>query len=206
MATPGLADEAPSARERHSRRAPLRALGPVTVALVALVSSAVALAFTLFPGLAPDPGTTFRAHVAVFAVERDVAYGDYLHRIAPSPAHYRQELAGATAGMNPMSRRLELALGGDVAYVESTLEGFKHGDVVLRWSLYHARSGERVRDPQFDDQPGAQVDVDAPTDRTMQLVWFRPPPGDYFVRVGLYDKSDTLLDVADSRHFVVPQR
>lgn len=186
----------------------LRAVGPIAVALVALVSSAVALAFTLWPGLAPDPGTTYRAEVAVFAIERGVTFEEYLHRVAFSPVRYRERRAQIlhALGTPPGEQAGMLTLAGQLVYVESTVEGFKRRSVTLRWSLYDARSRRRVPGPSFADRPAQRLDLDAPTDRTMQLVWIPPPPssGPYFVRVGLYDQRETLLDLADSRPFKTP--
>lgn len=196
-----------SGRGRRSPWAVLRMAGPGSIALVALASSAIALAFTLFPRLAPDPGTTYRAKVAVFAIEPGVTFGAYLHRIAFSRSRYRERRDELLQGEPRSSVAAALRLPGDLAYVASTVEGFKHGSVSLRWSLYEARSGRRVHGESFADVPAARLDLDAPTDRTMQLVWIPSPPpgrGPYFVRVGLYDQNDTPLDIADSRCFYGP--
>jgi hypothetical protein len=204
--TTSEAPPAPVGRARRSRWGALRKVGPTTVGLIALVSSAIALTFTLFPRLAPDPGTNYRAQVSVFAIEHRVTYGEYLHRIAFTPAHYRARRAEALKDTSPDARAGVLRAPGDLVYVSSTVEGFKHGSVSLRWSLYDARTGTRVPGPDFSDAPAADLDLDAPTDRTMQLVWIPPPPGPgwYFVRVGLYDDNDTPLDIADSRRFRGP--
>jgi hypothetical protein len=204
-ATDERTDPAPAGAAQRAPRSLLRRLGPMFVALVALGSSLVALVFTLWPGLKPDPHTTYQAEVAIFAVERGVTFGQYLHRIAFTRERYRErrrEMLGADAD----GQAGLLRLAGEVVYVESMVEGFKHDSVTLRWSLYGARSLRRVRGASFSDVPAAQLDLGAPSDRTMQLLWLPPPQGHgpFRVRVGLYDERDTLLDVADSRPFAAP--
>jgi hypothetical protein len=196
--------EASVRQGRGGRLAALRTAPAMLTALVALASSAVALAFTLWPRLAPDPGTTYRAHVSVFAVERGVSAEQYVRRSAFSAPHRRQlraellKLLGASgADAGPLLR-----VPGEMAYVASQVEGFKHGSVELRWSLYDAGTLRRVRIPGFGDVAAARLDLDAPTDRTMQTLWIPPvPAGPYRLRVALYDTHETLLDVADSSPF-----
>jgi len=203
------ASETPVQRRRAgaARRSPwaaLRMAPAMLTALVALGSSAIALAFTLWPRLAPDPGTTYRAQVSVFAVERGVTGTQFVQRSAFSPAH-RRAVRAALLGMLgvPGSGAGVLAAHGAMAYVASTVEGFKHGSVELRWSLYKARTLRRVSFQGFGDVIGAQLDLTAPTDRTMLTLWIPPTPGLglYRLRVALYDKDETLLDVADSAPF-----
>jgi len=189
---------------RSGRWAALRMAPATLTALVALVSSAIALAFTLWPRLAPDPGTTYRAQVSVFAVERGVTGAQFVQRSAFSPAH-RRELRAALLGMLGVSGAGAgvLPAHGAMAYVASTVEGFKHGSVVLRWSLYDARTLRRVSFGGFGDVMAARLDLDAPTDRTMLTLWIPPTPGPgpFRLRVALYDTHETLLDVADSDPF-----
>ena len=52
---------------------------------LALASSIVALMFTLFPGLKPDPGEKFAAEVSIFAIDRHVSLRDYLQRTNSTP-------------------------------------------------------------------------------------------------------------------------
>jgi hypothetical protein len=199
-------DDAP-AKYGGLRRLSSRGVTAVT-ALVALVASAVALAFDLWPGLKPDPRENFRADVGVFSVDRGVTLDDYLRRTTFSRADYRQarakhlSAAGVPEG-DPSTRGL-LTLAGEVVYVASTLQGFKRRSVTLRWSLYDARTRTRLNGPSFSGVSAAQVEVEAPTDRTLQEIWLPPPPGrgPYFVRVALYDDRDVLLAVADSEPFV----
>jgi hypothetical protein len=180
-------------------------------AFTALVSSLVVLAFTLWPGLKPDPESTYRARVSVFAVEPGVRFGDYLHRLAFSPARYRErrdELLGGESRQDGPAVAAGLArLRGEVVYVRSVVEGFKRRSVQLRWSLYAVRTRRRLPDASFSDVAAASVDGDTPVDRTLQQIWIPPPPGPgpWFVRVGLYDRRETLLDVADSARFRGPR-
>jgi hypothetical protein len=186
---------------------PSRGVTAVT-AMVALAASVVALTFDLWPGLKPDPREKFRADVTVFAVDRGVTLDEYLHRTTFSRADYRQarakqlHAAGVPTG-DPSARGL-LILSGEVVYVASTVEGFKRRSVTLRWSLYNARTRMRLSGSSFSGVSAAKVDLEAPTDRTLQEIWLPPPPGrgPYFVRVALYDRRDVLLAVADSRPFL----
>jgi hypothetical protein len=60
-----------------------RKLTPSNIGIVvALGSSSVALIFTLWPGLAPDPRVNYAADVSVFSVDHGVTCDEYLHRIA----------------------------------------------------------------------------------------------------------------------------
>jgi hypothetical protein len=177
-------------------------------AVVALVVSGTALTFDLWPALKPDPRETFRADVAVFAVDRGVTLDEYLHRTTFSSTDYRKvrDEQLRAAGLKPSSSPTGLlTLSGEVVYVESTVEGFKRRSVTLRWSLYDAQTHVRLRGPSFSGVPAAEVDLEAPTDRTLQEIWLPPPPGEgrYFVRVALYDERDVLLDVGDSAPFAV---
>ncbi|MGN6187612.1 MAG: hypothetical protein ACTHOE_01830 [Conexibacter sp.] len=176
-------------------------------AVAALASSVFALAFSLWPGLKPDPKASYEARVSVFAIEPGVTFGAYLHRLAFSPERYRERRdqllsrgARGAGGAVPLGL---MRLRGEVAYIRTSIEGFKRSSVELRWSMYDARSGRRLHGASFGDIPAASVRGDAPSDRTMQQVWIPPPPGPgpYFLRAGIYDARETLLDVADSAPF-----
>jgi hypothetical protein len=182
--------------------------GTAVTALVALLASVTALTFDLWPGLKPDPREKFRADVAVFAVDRGVTLDEYLRRTTFSQPDYRRareeqtRAAGLPAGSQ--SNAGLLTLSGEVAYVASTVEGFKRRSVTLRWSLYNGRTHSRLRGPSFSGVPAAELELEAPTDRTVQEIWLPPVPGrgPYFVRVALYDQRDVLLAVADSKTFM----
>jgi hypothetical protein len=176
-------------------------------AVVALLSSIVAVGFALWPSLKPDPHEKFSAEVVVLRIDRHVTVNEWLHRITFSADAYRRMRdarvrAELGPGFDRVSARDLLALSGEVAYVESTLEGFKRSSVVLRWSLYDARTHARIR--QFSGRSLALLRLEAPTDRTIQEVWLPPVPGTgpYFIRVALYDKRGVLLAIDDSARFV----
>jgi hypothetical protein len=192
---------------RERRIAPLGyAIG---TALLALASSLVALVFTLWPELKPDPRERLGADVAVFSVEPGVRYGDWLERTSPTDEVLDRrredyvERAALPGQLTAADQRALLGVTGGVAYVRLTIEGFKRRNVRLRWSMYEARSGRRVGDRGFHDVPAAEVDLDAPTDRSVVQLWFPPPPspGEKFVRVELSSAAGVLLAVADSERF-----
>jgi hypothetical protein len=178
-------------------------------AAIAAVAGLVGLVFTLFPGLRPDPGDTFGAKVAVVRVEPGVTADEWLRRTTFSPTAYRQRRAEFLRGPSgsqpdPESARGNLRLRGRIAYVSSALEGFKGESVAVRWSLYDARSKQRL--DRFTNVVAGRIKGDAPSDRTELEVWLPPAPGrgPYFVRVDLYDDRDNLLDSTDSTAFRGP--
>jgi hypothetical protein len=188
----------------------LRTIGPTAVALVALVSSAVAVAFALWPALKPDPRERLGAQVGVYTVETHVSRNDWLHRISGSRREYARRRdaflreAGLDGGLPGRSdtRRL-LGQRGTLFYVTTTIEGFKRRSVQLRWSLYGARHRQRVGSPGLRDVTVAGLRLDAPTDRSFVEVWAPPivRHGTYFARFELVGENGTLLAVADSPRF-----
>jgi hypothetical protein len=169
---------------------------------VAFATSVVALVFTLWPGLKPDPRDRLNAQVSVFAVDRGVTLEAWLRRTTFSEDEYREARARYLASLGVAEKDASglLASSGQSAYVASTVEGFKRRSVRLRWSLYDHATNRRL--PQFSNESGARLNLEAPSDRTLQEIWLPPlGRGRYFLRVALYDGDGTLLDVADSRPF-----
>lgn len=159
---------------------------------IALFSSAVALVFTLWPGLRPDPRTNHEAEVSVFAVERAVTYGDYLERTSPTGGPTRQGAKG-----------IDHDLPGQVVYVSARVLGFKRSSVMLRWSAYDARTEMRLPSEALGGVPDVERTLETPTDRFVQPVYVYPlfGPTKYFVRVELVDSDGLMLAVADSEPF-----
>lgn len=189
----------------------LRRIAPVGyavgAAVLALASSLTALVFTLWPGLKPDPRERLGADVAVFAVEPGVRYGDWLRRTSPTPeelaARRRTYLRNAALPGEPLTPKGERALlrvAGSAVYVRLNIEGFKRRNVSLRWSMYDAASHRRVRERDLGDVQALDVDLEAPADRSVVLLWVPPSPdvAKTFVRVELHSRSGTMLAVADS--------
>jgi hypothetical protein len=180
----------------------------LATAALALVSTVVTLVFTIWPELRPDPRERLGAEVSIFAVEPAVEYDAWLRRTSANGRELKQRrreyLRHATLRGERLTKRDKeqlLAVRGNSVYVRSTIEGFKRRNVRLRWSMYDAR--RRTRQPDFDDVPAADVDLNAPTDRSVTQLWISPTPPDklVFVRVELLSRDSTLLAVADTPPF-----
>jgi hypothetical protein len=182
------------------RRAWWRRLGPAQLAtLIALVASGVALVFTLWPGLKPDPRDRIAGTIAVFAVDREVTLGQWIDRTTFSADDCRRAIRASSAS------RGELATQGEVAYVTSRIEGFKRRSATLRWTVYESKSQRPLIAEGLSGVESARISLEAPADASVQEVWLPPPPTHgmrYFVRFALYDGNDTLLAVADSKPFL----
>jgi hypothetical protein len=171
----------------------------ILVAAVAFASSAVALVFTLWPGLKPDPRTHLGAEISVFAVDPNVTYGEWLttrSSFSESEAQSRlNEAKRQTPGL--------LKVGGEVAYVRTQVEGFKRRSVAMRASIYESGSHSRV--DGVSNIEVATQHLDAPSDQVVVPVWLPCPPESgrkYYVRIELYHRGDNvLLAVADSKTF-----
>jgi hypothetical protein len=190
--------------------ATLRSAGPMTVGAVAVISSALALAFALWPTLKPDPRDRLGADLGVFAVETRVTHDAWIRRVSPTPGDYGKlrtatlrdaSLDGDSPGAE--DERQILRQRGTLFYVKMTIEGFKRRNVTLRWSLYSERTRRRLPEPGLHDVPVAGVRLEAPTDRSFVQVWVPPvaSTGRCFARFELVTRGGTLLAVADSPRF-----
>jgi hypothetical protein len=164
------------------------------VAVVALITSASSLVFTFLPELKPDPRDSVLAQLHVFAVDPNVTLGDYLQEAyggdkkAPAPVRVPRQ---------------DLRFRGDVVFVRTLVDGFKHRHVALVAKLYWARSQEQIHLPTTKTGIGSladrTVDLDTPSTSTVQLFWILSLSGENptFVRVLMYDGT-RLLAVGDS--------
>jgi hypothetical protein len=89
----------------------------LVVAVVALAGSASSLLFILLPELKPDPRDSVLAQLTVFAIDPNVTLAQYLNQ--------------AYGGDRSAPRRLrptqqQLSTRGDVVYVRTLVDGFKH--------------------------------------------------------------------------------
>jgi hypothetical protein len=160
----------------------------VIAAVAGLVSVGVSLLFQLAPGLKPDPRDNVGADVAVVAVEPGVRVRDWIER----------GFRGDTR--NEMMRRFgdQLEFGGELIYVRVAVDGHKHEDVGLRYTLYSARTHRRLPDA-INFEPYSRIPIDAPSERSVQML-FVPElkwEPDLFIRAELTDE-DGVLAVADS--------
>lgn len=155
-----------------------------------MVASAVALAFSAWPALRPDPRELIAAKLRVEAVEPAVTFGDYLRRTG-----YR--VKGARASDLLRAR-------GYVVYLQTKIEGRKHGDLLLNQVLYRASTGRRI--PDQGPTQDAYFRADTPNDQWINQVFVPDPPYDFavFVRLEMFD-GKALLAFADTRPLGPPK-
>jgi hypothetical protein len=198
-------------RERltHLRQA-FAMSGTMLTALVALISGALALFFTIRPDLTPDPRTHLGASASIFAVDDGVTLGSFLERrhAIVSDEEYAKEkqayIRQASAGAGDANGSTVLTLPGEDVFVNATIQGFKSRSVAMLASMYDADRHTRVR--ELSDVPVFQQHVEAPSDQSVVEFWLPAPPVNvkrYFVRVQVYHRGDgVLLGIADSRPIV----
>jgi len=165
----------------------------LTVALVALAGSASTLLFTFLPELKPDPRDSVLAQLTVFAIDPDVPFGYYLQQAYGSYANAPKQL---------QVPRQELNFPGDMVYVRTLVDGFKHRQVRLTANLYYARTQLRFPLSDTGSLGGAAartVELDTPSTSTIQLFWILNLKGEppTFVRIEMFDGT-RMLAVADS--------
>jgi hypothetical protein len=174
--------ETPGARQRRL----VTQANVVATALLALATGAVALLFQLAPWLKPDPRDRVGADVSIFALEPDVALGDWIERAVPPDE--QAELARQYPNRSAL---------GEMLYVRTAVDGHKHRDVSLRYAIYHAEDDTRA---VVDAPPGpTRMHLSSPSERSVQALWvpdlsFEP---NLFIRVELWD-DEGMLAVADS--------
>jgi hypothetical protein len=184
----------------------------LSTALLALVTAAVGIAFALDPSLRPDPRTRISGAVKVLAVEPGVTVESWLRRtssthqqfLSSSRAYLAANKGPSSAPLSRAQANSLLGIHGTILYVQTTIEGFKRRKLRLRWSVYQKRNGERVPDKDLSDIGTDSVNVNAPTDRSVQVVWLQPVaiPGrasSVFVRFELVTNDGAFtLAIADS--------
>ena len=161
----------------------------VIVAVVALLGSFSSLLFSFVPQLKPDPRDSVLANLNVFGLQPDVSLLSYL------------QLTGkkVPASLVPQDKNIP----GDMVFVRTEVDGYKHRGVFLKANLFFARS-QRLVPPRQLQNPfvklGTQDTLDTPHTTTMQVFWFPelgPIPAT-FLRVEMFDGSGRMLAVADS--------
>lgn len=170
----------------------------LVVAIVALAGSASSLLFTFLPELKPDPRDSVLAQLTVFAIDPNVTYAAYLTQA------YGGDRAAPRRLLPTSQRQQARHTIGDVVYVRTLVDGFKHRQVTLRASEYDATTQERY--PGRLDFGSAlirrakTVNLDTPSTSTIQLFFVYSLTGvtsPSFVRVEMYDGT-RMLAVADS--------
>jgi hypothetical protein len=182
----------------------------VLIALVALVGSLVSVLFTLDPALKPDPLDRVEAEISVFAVAPNVTLGAWAPMAYPNSWRtvYKQTFD------TPTPRSDQLGVLGDVIYVRTRVDGYKHRSVKLQWMVYNSAYNSR------DEPNGGLIDlykqaipaprvlplpINAPSRSSIQLL-FIPAVGQLvdtpktFVRIELVDPRDgQTLAITDTR-------
>jgi hypothetical protein len=151
---------------------------------VALVASVVALTFTLWPGLIPDPRGILAANLSVQTVEPGVTLGAY------DTEYHPDQLAGLDA--------YDKALPGNVVYLHIQVQGKKHGNVTLDTVEYGWASRRRLTVPAKLPS-GRGYTPNTPNDQWIAPIWI-PDPGlgvPFFERLLLFD-GDVLLAFVDT--------
>jgi hypothetical protein len=170
------------------------------VAVVALAGSVAGVVFTLLPDLKPDPREQISAAVSVFAVEPNVTISSWAHRAYPDS--WSAEFQRIFQTKHP--RADLLTNRGDVVYVRTNVDGYKHRSVSLKWSVYDAdgcrrRSGTCRLD--YDRVAAAphipDLQIDAPSRSSVQLLFIPSiqdlqDPARTFIRIELDDAHGTL--------------
>jgi hypothetical protein len=159
MATEGNAEPAPSAVGKA--RSTGKATFALIVALVALAGSASTLLFTFLPELKPDPRDSVLAKLNVFGLQPDVSLFSYLHLTRKK----------VPASLVPQYKKID----GDMVFVRTQVDGYKHRVVVLKAGLFFARSQEAVPANKVKNPfvaLGSQDTLDTPSTTTIQVFWF----------------------------------
>lgn len=159
------------------------------LAIVAAGPASVALVFTVFPDLKPDPGNLVTAELRATQIDPAVSLGDYvldIHEGGTSP---------------DLATRL-----GTVVYLTISVEGRKHHELELFHRLYDADSHVRIPIAGSDGRkpvPASFFHPETPNDRWVTPIWLDPGASKsrrVFVRFELYNGA-SMLAFADSRAF-----
>jgi hypothetical protein len=182
----------PAAKRARSVGRFLKSSHVVLAALVGLATLLLSLLFQLAPGLKPDPGDNVGADVQVLTIEPHVTVGRWIDRAFDGASEDK---------MRARFGHEQLNFSGSVLLVRMAVDGHKHSDVVLRYRIFKAADQERVTaDLGTGFALPTRIDIDAPSERSVQLMWLpdlSAETDDFFVRVELSD-GDGLLAVANS--------
>lgn len=149
---------------------------------IAVVASALALAFSAWPALRPDPHEMLAARLHVETVEPAVTLGQYLQR-----THHELKDAPPSA----------LRHMGHVVYLRIQIQGRKHSGLELHQVLYRVSTGRRIVDQGPTED--AYFQPDTTNDQWIDQVFVAGPAYDFpvFVRLELFD-GDALMSFADT--------
>jgi hypothetical protein len=182
------------------RKLSTTAWAAITAAL-ALAGAVLSLLFQLVPQLKPDPRENVGAEVSIYRIEPGVKIRDWLRR-AFHGEDYDDEIK-RLYGPHPSAQTLDqMNSPGELVYVRTTVDGYKHKHVNVRLRLYDAGTQEALPEEDiqgFEEIINAPIGIDAPSRRSVQLLWIPDlrHSDPTFVRVELSDKHGVLA-VADS--------
>ena len=189
-------DDVSAAKDRASPPPGLRARGLKRVGsawrtigtAITGIAVALALTFTLWPGLLPDPRANLSATMEVQKLETGVRYGQFLGRI-------HEPTRGLEADV--------VCQVGTVVYVKIGVEGRKHGDLSLEQWL-HTSDGRRAPYQEAASAEDSSFKPDTPSDRWVQPVWISTIGyEDVYARLELYD-GRTMLAMVETKPLPKP--
>lgn len=155
-------------------------------AVLAAAPASLALVFTIWPGLTPDPGTQLSATMQTKIVDPAVTYRQYLDDVGERPPP--DDAPGATV------------------YVVVNIHGRKHEDLDLFYSVYDAKARTRIRQDAPPREPVSAVSADTPNDQWVAPIWVGTLGDEHqkvFVRTELWDGS-SMLAFSDTPSFTFP--
>jgi hypothetical protein len=153
--------------------------------LVALVVAALGLFWDFWPQFRPDPLEVIGADVTIVAVEPQVPLETWLGRARPNDPD-----GAAKQLFDREPSESELAQQGTLLYVRIQVDGHKHKNVSLAYRVFDSRS-QLPFEPVGLPEPAAsnirRVELNAPSERSVQLLWLPSLQGEphAFVRVEL---------------------
>lgn len=189
------ADHPAPERSRSRFLAASKATWALIVALVALVGSGTTAVFAWLPQLKPDPRDSVLAQLNVYALEPDVPLSRYLGLAYGNVAQAAKSLH---------IPREELPFRGDMIYVRTRVDGFKHRQVRLTATVCLRRTQRPAPIVAGPVSGPAElrlrsVSLDTPSTSTVQLFWILSLDGEppTFIRVEMFDHT-RMLAVVDS--------
>lgn len=168
-------------------------------AVIGLAAGALGLFWDLLPQYRPDPLDTVGAEVGVAAIEPRVTIAEFLRRTRGDDfSRAARDIFG-----RPPSRS-ELRQPGELLYVRTQVDGHKHKDIALTYTLFDGVTHKPVLvplPPALERGPLQRARLSAPSQRSIQLLWLPDLSSepDVFVRVHLTSDRG-LLAIADSGH------
>ena len=166
-----------------------KAVGAVAGA-VAAVLGVIFLALPQFKPDEPCAGQKTRGDLSDVIVDSSVTYGGYLTLQQASREGVDRE---------------QLRAPGKLITAKVSADGFKGKELPLRWTVVHER-GQPVTDENLLNRLALKVKMQECSDEALSQVWARDPsvPGEYKIKLVLYNDHGGFLDQARSDVFTIP--